>query len=451
MSPVGGHPPARPRSSTALPTDQSRQCAILSIPHPARYRSTTSTPTPSREQLSIKTKKRDARSPLSLAAPAGRCRRPRLAPHARQFSSEPRLLRSFAVSSRAKLTIAKGFSFVPIEDPPSYYVSAPDPRPAPAHQRAGSAARIASKLPLSEILRRLPRETRTPGDLKPSSDLVCQTTVVTCVKWTEVTMSTGKRLAKRSIIGTRVAALGEDGLYYSGMIQAVKTPAPFPENNNCINLTPNTRYTVRFDGGKITREYRDAELIGPGFRGMTGVRLQPGQRVYLTYNGREVRADVQTHDHISDELRVLVHAPGAEVKWVTVLLAIRVLHLRREQVPPVINRGSGRGGSLSVFGSDWVTTPACSPLAPSNIYAAISISKNREATTLTNTSRFHVQLRKTYALVCDFIYIAPRYMPPTLHGGSAARRPAGRTGRSFIPVTSSRRVAPTRRAHADAL
>lgn len=129
-------------------------------------------------------------------------------------------------------------------------------------------------------------------------------------------MSTGKRLAKRSIIGTRVAALGDDGLYYSGMIQAVKTPAPFPENNNCINLTPNTRYTVRFDGGKSTREYRDVELIGPGFRGMQGVKLQPKQRVFLTYNGREVRADVLAHDHQTDELQVQVHAPAAEVSTV---------------------------------------------------------------------------------------------------------------------------------------
>lgn len=127
-------------------------------------------------------------------------------------------------------------------------------------------------------------------------------------------MSTGKRLAKRSIIGTRVAALREDELYYSGMIQAVKTPAPFPENNNSINLTPNTRYTVRFDGGKVTREYRDAELIGPGFRGLAGVRLRPGQRVFLTYNGREVRADVLEHDHQTDELRVQVLTPGTEVR-----------------------------------------------------------------------------------------------------------------------------------------
>ncbi|XP_061711763.1 zinc finger protein 395 [Cydia pomonella] len=127
-------------------------------------------------------------------------------------------------------------------------------------------------------------------------------------------MSTGKRLAKRSIIGTRVAALDEEGIYCSGMIQAVKTPAPFPENinSNCINLTPNTRYTVRFDGGRGSREYRDTELIGPGFRGLAGVRLRAGQRVFLTYNGREVRADVLAHDHTTDELRVQVHAPGQE-------------------------------------------------------------------------------------------------------------------------------------------
>lgn len=126
-------------------------------------------------------------------------------------------------------------------------------------------------------------------------------------------MSTGKRLAKRSIIGTRVAAPYEDGLYYSGMIQAVKTPAPFPEPNNCINLTPNTRYSVRFEGGLGVREFRDADLIGPGFRGLGGVKLRPRQRVYLTYNGREVRADVVSHDADSDELAVRVHAPGNEV------------------------------------------------------------------------------------------------------------------------------------------
>ena len=38
-------------------------------------------------------------------------------------------------------------------------------------------------------------------------------------------MSTGKRLAKRSILGTRVAVPGEDGRLYPGIIQVRQSPA----------------------------------------------------------------------------------------------------------------------------------------------------------------------------------------------------------------------------------
>lgn len=64
--------------------------------------------------------------------------------------------------------------------------------------------------------------------------------------------------------------------------------------------------------------------------------------------------------------------------------------LRRcaKQVPvSVINWYSGRGGSDAVFGSGWVTTPACLPPALSVRISAISISKNREAPTLASRSR----------------------------------------------------------------
>lgn len=134
-------------------------------------------------------------------------------------------------------------------------------------------------------------------------------------------MSTGKRLAKRSIIGTRVCALGDDGKYYAGVIQAVKTPAPFADNSNCIQLTPNTRYTVKFDYKDVAgansrgyREYRECELIGPGFRTISGVRLQSGQRVYLTFNGREVSGEVQDHSATTDEVVVVAFPPGSEVR-----------------------------------------------------------------------------------------------------------------------------------------
>lgn len=150
-------------------------------------------------------------------------------------------------------------------------------------------------------------------------------------------MSTGKRLAKRSIIGTRVCAPGPDGLWYSGVIQDVKTPTTnsFQENNNCINLTPDTKYSVRFDfktqaydpemmSSVITtpalsvrlnamiKEFHEHELIGPGFRSIMGVQLHTGQRVFLTYNGREISGDVILHDIQKDEVVVKIAPIGYE-------------------------------------------------------------------------------------------------------------------------------------------
>ena len=130
-------------------------------------------------------------------------------------------------------------------------------------------------------------------------------------------MSTGKRLAKRSIIGTRVCAPGEDGKYYSGVIQAVKTPANFVENNNCINLTPNTRYTVRFDSrqgnlGRTTAEFFEVDLIGPGFQSVLGLELVAEQKCYVTFNGREVAGEVCAHNPELDEVIIRIHPPGSE-------------------------------------------------------------------------------------------------------------------------------------------
>lgn len=132
-------------------------------------------------------------------------------------------------------------------------------------------------------------------------------------------MSTGKRLAKRSIIGTRVCAAIGDGKYYSGVIHAVKTPACGSENNNCINLTPNTRYSVRFDSkevglGRSHMEFFESDLIGPGFRSISGIQLLQGQIVYVTYNGREVCGEVKEHNLETDEVAITINTTGAEVR-----------------------------------------------------------------------------------------------------------------------------------------
>ncbi|XP_008556852.1 zinc finger protein 704 isoform X1 [Microplitis demolitor] len=139
-------------------------------------------------------------------------------------------------------------------------------------------------------------------------------------------MSTGKRLAKRSIIGTRVCAPGNDGKYYSGVIHAVKTPASTMAGTESagLRITPKTRYSVRFDpvpnnlepGNERppspSTEYADRDLIGPGFGSVTSARLVPGQRVYLTYNGREVNAQVTEHRKKLEEVDVVFAPNGQE-------------------------------------------------------------------------------------------------------------------------------------------
>ncbi|XP_059608093.1 zinc finger protein 395 isoform X1 [Phlebotomus argentipes] len=150
-------------------------------------------------------------------------------------------------------------------------------------------------------------------------------------------MSTGKRLAKRSIIGTRVCAPGTDGLFYSGVIHSVRTPANAQENNNCINLTPNTKYSVRFDQKQdlgrrgLNREFRDTELIGPGFQSVMNVHLRPGQKVFLTFNGRESAGEVITHDNIKDEVNVRITPLGQEahLELKKRLEEVRLLESRR--------------------------------------------------------------------------------------------------------------------------
>jgi len=149
-------------------------------------------------------------------------------------------------------------------------------------------------------------------------------------------MSTNKRLAKRSIVGTRVCAPGPgDKLYYSGIIQKVKTHSLGIRDNNCIPLAPDTKYIVRFDldqGNMIgSNEYFGSELIGPGFQSVMNVNLAPGQRIFITYNGRESAAEVLNHDFIKDEVSVRIPGNGFEppIELKKRLEEIRLLESRR--------------------------------------------------------------------------------------------------------------------------
>lgn len=75
------------------------------------------------------------------------------------------------------------------------------------------------------------------------------------------------------------------------------------------------RFDPKEDLGRLglSREFRESELIGPGFRSIMDVKLNPGQKVFLTYNGRESSGEVMSHDETKDEVSVQIYLMGQEV------------------------------------------------------------------------------------------------------------------------------------------
>lgn len=116
-------------------------------------------------------------------------------------------------------------------------------------------------------------------------------------------MSTGKRLAKRSILGTRVCAAQLDGLYHSGVIQASKISKSASKGNT---------YTILFDDKKRCAEFNEFDIVGPGFQSVSRTKLKPNQKVYLTYNGREVTGEVVYHRPQIDEVLVVLTGMGPD-------------------------------------------------------------------------------------------------------------------------------------------
>lgn len=116
-------------------------------------------------------------------------------------------------------------------------------------------------------------------------------------------MSTGKRLAKRSILGTRVAAPIGDGLFMTGIIQAVKT---------CEDPSLMNRFSVRFDESSTKAEFLDSDLVGPGFKPMTSIKLEAGQLVYVTHMQREMSGRVVRHDFDSQDVIITLNDGDCE-------------------------------------------------------------------------------------------------------------------------------------------
>lgn len=105
-----------------------------------------------------------------------------------------------------------------------------------------------------------------------------------------------KRLAKRSIIGTQVAAKWQDGRYYPGVIEGEYCEeSPF---NDAV-------YCVKFEDG-YQKNISSKNIVGPGFQTKNSVLLKNGQKVFLTLNGREVTGLVIKHS--VDDDQVIINA-----------------------------------------------------------------------------------------------------------------------------------------------
>lgn len=107
-----------------------------------------------------------------------------------------------------------------------------------------------------------------------------------------------RRLAKRSIIGTRVCAPWNDERFYPGVITSTQT---WPNGEEV--------FTINFDDG-YTKTFQDKDLIGPGFQTIHSVKLKKGQKVYITFNGREMSGKVELHDVIQDNVFIHMDLPS---------------------------------------------------------------------------------------------------------------------------------------------
>ena len=113
-------------------------------------------------------------------------------------------------------------------------------------------------------------------------------------------------------MGTRVVVPGEEGLFLPAVIQAVKTaPKTDPgqdqtgsSSSGSSGVNSTSRYSVRFDLTRKVREYPETDIIGPGFAGITGLKLRPGQIVYVTYCNREMQGSVVVHRPNIDQVIV---------------------------------------------------------------------------------------------------------------------------------------------------
>ena len=173
-----------------------------------------------------------------------------------------------------------------------------------------------------------------------------------------VEMFSGRRPGKRSIVGTRVCAPFTDGFYSSGVISAIQTAGPWEATTD--------RYVVEFEDGS-KRTFGGDDIIGAGFQSLTTDRLNVGQTVFITHNGREVEGSVE---RVVDDEVVVSLTDNALV----------VLSVRTEDIRLMKSRRSARLSEsqqdpVSMITNDSPFESSCKRLRPTDA-AVASVSRS---------------------------------------------------------------------------
>ena len=129
-----------------------------------------------------------------------------------------------------------------------------------------------------------------------------------------------RRLAKRSIVGSKISARRQNGRYCPGVIQSqYAEEGPFTD----------AIYSVLFEDG-ADNLISGKHIIGPGFNPATSAVLKTGQNVFLTLNGREVNGSVIQHNRETDDVTINVTLQsGDEVDITKRLEELRLLKSRK--------------------------------------------------------------------------------------------------------------------------
>ncbi|XP_074847556.1 zinc finger protein 395 isoform X2 [Carettochelys insculpta] len=114
-----------------------------------------------------------------------------------------------------------------------------------------------------------------------------------------------RRLGKRSLLGARVSTPSSLADRMLGMAQIPTLQ---------VELSRASSHLASYEGDRCKEQAKENSTV-PSFPDLPRLQLQPGQRVYVTYNGQECAGLVEQHNRPNDEVKVLLLEQGLRACW----------------------------------------------------------------------------------------------------------------------------------------